>query len=300
MHPLVSAIHDIAKHDPGKAAIRWRCNDFPYAALGGQIQTRALAMQLKGIRAGELVAFDAIPGPETVAATSALWALGAAAFPFQSTHDGPLPAHAILERVTGFMHPEGDYIKAATTSGAPTGHPSPVASLWMHHRSSQPVDPMNEQQFIDILAGAEKRFTLSNRTSLGLSSIVHPESLLDLWAVLTAGGTVDLLNDYNSLSDQCLLQHLRETEADLLVVPPTLPRRLGQSPDAVFAQFRDVIVTEQLDVPSRTVLADAFPCAIFHQWDTSTGVDAMDDNCPADFVAGNHQYQQHEPKDPLA
>ncbi|MBT2533924.1 hypothetical protein J7E83_17695 [Arthrobacter sp. ISL-48] len=300
MHPLVSAIHDIANYDPGKAAIRWRCNDFPYAALDRLIHTRALAMQLKGIRAGELVAFDAVPGPETMVDAAALWALGAAALPFRSTPEEPLPAHAILKGVTGFMHPEGDYIKAATMSGAPSGHTSPAASLWLHQRAGRPATPMNEQQFIAILETAEKRFTLSTRTSLALTSVVHPESLLDSWAVLAAGGTVDLLNDYDNLHDHCLLQHLRETEADLLIVPSTLPQRLGDSSGALFAQFRDIIVTELLDELSRTVLADAFPCAIFHQWDTTTGVEAMNDNCPADFVAGSDHFYHHDPKDPHA
>jgi len=281
VHPLVSAIHDVARHDPGKAAIRWRCNDLPYAALDRLIHTRALAMQLKGIRAGDLVAFDSVPGPETMVTAAALWALGAAAFPFQSLPDGPLPAHAILQGVTGFMHPEGDYIKAATTSGAPSGRPSPVASLWLQQRTGRPASPLNEQQFTDILERSEKRFTLSTRTSLALTSLVQPESLLDLWAVLAAGGTVDLLNDYDTLQGHGLLQHLGESEADLLIVPATLPQRLGASSGSVFAQFRDIVVTEPLDVRDRTVLADAFPCAIFHQWDTTTGVESMNEDCPA-------------------
>lgn len=292
MHPLVSAIHDIARRDPGKAAIRWKCNDFPYAAADGLINTRALAMQLKGVRAGDLVAFDAAPGPETVVAAAALWALGAAAFPFQSTPEGPLLAHAILEGATGFMHPEGDYIKAATASG----HSLSASSLWLHDAAGAQATIVDQQQFVDVLEGAEKRFSLSSRTVLGLTSIVHPGSMLDLWAVLAAGGTADLLNDQETLPDNCVVQHLLETEADLLIAPATLPPRLRDSPGAVFPQFRDVIVLELLDRNSRTTLADAFPCAIFHQWDPSTSVEDMSDYCPADFVAGSDD----QSKDPHA
>jgi len=60
-----------------------------------------------------------------------------------------------------------------------------------------------------------------------------------------------------------------------------LPQRLGASSGSVFAQFRDIVVTEPLDVRDRTVLSDAFPCAIFHQWDTTNGVESMNEDCPA-------------------
>ena len=296
MHPLVSAVHEVAKRDPGKVALRWKCNDFPYAAVDRQINTRALAMQLKGVRAGDLVAFEATPGPETIVSMAALWALGAAGFPIQTAAEGPLPGQAILEGATGFIHPEGDYIKAAAAGNEP---PLP-ASLWLHHGSGARAIVVKEHHFSDVLEGAEKRFSLSSRTVLGLTNIGQPGSMIDLWAVLAAGGTVDLLNDHETLTPACLFQHLRETEADLLINPSALPQRLGDSSGAVFAQFRDVIVTEPLDNPSRTVLADAFPCAIFHQWDTSAGVDAMNDNCPADFVAGNDYNHHHDSKDPHA
>ncbi|MFK0003611.1 hypothetical protein [Paenarthrobacter sp. NPDC090522] len=292
MHLLVSAIHDGARHNPGKAALRWKCNDFPYAAVDGQINTRALAMQLKGVRAGELVAYEATPGPETVAIMAALWTLGASVFPIQSASEGPLPAHAISSGVTGFMHPEGDYVKSAASGREPPFPPS----LWLHDGVGARATVMGHHHFSDVLEGAEKRFSLSSRTVLGLTDITQPGSMLDLWAVLAAGGTVDLLNDHETLPRDCLLQHLGETEADLLIAHPSLPERLSESPCAVFAQFRDVIVIDTFDHQSRTTLANAFPCAIFHRWDPSTVVEDMSDHSPADFVDGtNHNF-----KDPHA
>gem|GEM_PF-4038648 len=290
MHPLVSAIHDTARHHPGSVALRWNCHDFPYAAVHRDINTRALAMQLKGVRAGELVAFGAVPGPETIVESAALWALGAAGFPLPSSAEGQLPAHAILEQATGFMHPDGDYLKAAAVS-EPTSSFS--SAEWLHEGSDAGTTAVNLQQFVDVLQGAEKRFSLSMRTVLGLTSVVHPGSMIDVWAVLAAGGTVDLVNHHESLTGDCLKQHLSETEADLLVVPSALPQRLNDFPGSVFAQFRDVITLEPFDSNSRTTLADAFPCAIFHYWDPATPVDEMSDYCPADFVAGNN----HKPKD---
>jgi hypothetical protein len=290
VHPLVSAIHDVAKQHPGKVALRWKCHDFPYAAVDRQINTRALAMQLKGVRAGELVAFAAVPGPDTLVESAALWALGAAGFPLPSSAEGQLPAHAVLEQATGFMHPDGDYLKAAAVSGPTSSFPSAV---WLHEGLGTGTTAMDLQQFMNVLEGAEKRFSLSTRTVLGLTSVVHPGSMIEMWAVLAAGGTVDLINHHESLPGDCLWQHLRETEADLLVVPSALPQRLSDVSGAVFAQFRDVVVLEPFDRNSRTYLADAFPCAIFHDWNPSTPFEDMSDNCPADFVAGNN----HKPKD---
>ncbi|SEJ61651.1 AMP-binding enzyme [Arthrobacter sp. yr096] len=290
MHPLVSAIHDVARHHPGKVALRWNCHDFPYAAVDRQINTRALAMQLKGVRAGELVAFAAAPGPDSLVESAALWALGAAGLPLHSGAEGTLPAHAILEQATGFMHPDGDYLKAAPGSGTAPSFPPAV---WLHEEPAAGPTAVDLQEFTAVLEGAEKRFSLSTRTVLGLSSMVHPGSMIDVWAVLAAGGTVDLINHHESLTGDCLGQHLRETEADLLVVPSALPRRLRDVPGAVFAQFRDVMVLEPFDRNSRTALADAFPCAIFHHWDPSTAFEDMSDYCPADFVAGTN----HQPKD---
>jgi hypothetical protein len=117
--------------------------------------------------------------------------------------------------------------------------------------------------------------------------------MIDAWAALAAGGTVDLINHHESLTDACLGQHLRETEADLLVVPSALPGRLNGIPGAVFPQFRDVITLEHFDHSCRATLADAFPCAIFHYWDPSSAFEEMSDCCPADFVTGIN----HKPKD---
>ncbi|MBP2412455.1 hypothetical protein JOF48_001254 [Arthrobacter stackebrandtii] len=292
MHPLVSAIHDLARHDPGKASLRWKCNDFPYAAVDRQINTLALAMQLKGVRAGEIVAFEASSGPDSVVSMAALWALGAAGFPIRSVAGGPLPAHAVLAGATGFLHPEGNYIKSA----AP-GHEPPVpASLWLHTGIGTRATVVDHHHFNEVLEGAEKKFSLSSRTVLGLTDIAQPGSMLDLWAVLAAGGTVDLLNDYETLPSDCLLQHLRETGADLLIAHPALPERLSDTPGAVFTQFRDVVVLEGFDLQSRTTLANAFPCSIFHLWDSSTDIEGMSDDSPSDFVDGTN----YKIKDPHA
>ncbi|MFJ4027309.1 hypothetical protein ACIPWF_08950 [Paenarthrobacter sp. NPDC089989] len=283
MHPLVSAIHETARNNPGKVALRWKCHDFPYAAVDRQINTRALAMQLKGVRAGDLVAFEAVPGPETIVESAALWTLGAGGFPLQPNTREPLPARTILGQATGFMHPDGDYLKAAGVSGQALPFSSAV---WLFGGTGPGRTTMDLREFSDVLESVGKRFNLSTRTVLGTTSLVQPGSMIDVWAVLAAGGTVDLIDHLESLSGNCLRQHLRETEADLLVVPSALPQRLGSLAGAVFAQFRDVVVVDSVGRVSRNALADAFPCAIFHHWNPSRGIEDMPDYSPADFVDG--------------
>lgn len=291
MHPVVSAIHDMARYNPGRVALRWKCLDFPYAAVQRQISTRALAMQLKGVRAGDIVAFAANRGPETIMESAALWVLGAGGLPLPHDSGEPMPAHSILGQATGFMHADGDYLKAV----GPAAQAGKSSGVWLFDGGfGAGTMAMGRQEFSDVLEGAAKRFSLATRTVLGTTRVDLPGSLLDVWSVLAAGGTVDLIDHFDSLSPECLRQHLRETEADLLVVPDTLPRRLSGVGRSVFAQFRDVVVVDSFDQHSRTVLADAFPCAIFHFWNPSTDLEQMSDCSPADFVGGN-DYQAKDP-----
>lgn len=281
MQLLVSAIHETARNNPGKVALRWKCHDFPYAAVHRQINARALAMQLKGVRSGELVAFHSVPGPETIVEAAALWALGAGGFPLQPATGGPLPTHAVLGQATGFMHRDGDYLKSAFSKEPTPPVPSPA---WLFDGAGPDPLPIGPTEFSEVLESAGKKFSLSTRTVLGSTGVDQPGAMIDIWAVLAAGGTVDLVDHFDSLSGDCLKQHLRETEADLLVVPTTLPERLGRIAGAVFAQFRDVVVLESFGRQSRMNLAEAFPCAIFHHWQAPTCIEDMPDYSPAEFV----------------
>lgn len=288
MHHLIAAIREHARQHPGKAALRWRCSDYPYAALEAMIDTRARALQLKGIRAGDVVAFHAAPCLDAVVDTAALWALGASAAPITTAASGTLAGNAIRSGAAGFMHPGGYYVRTVrpTSRPASSGKQTQIAALVL------PSDPtraaglatwLYEVKLQHLVLRAEKRFTLSARTVLGLSTSEQHHSLLDVWAPLAAGGTVDLLTDRGSMDGASLIQFFRETEADLVVADPAFYRRAAAA-GAAFPQFRDVIVTGHPGSRTRTAMADAFPGAIFRQMDILTGDGTMIDYCPAEFA----------------
>ncbi|WP_433546387.1 AMP-binding protein [Streptomyces sp. CA-294286] len=264
------------QEQPDSTALVFAGERVTYAGLDRL--TRRAATDLDGVDLGPVRALcvPAHKSPETVALLLAAWGLGintlvpspglgaAALATLTAQAHGPLSAvavpggGAVLTRQAadpalsdGFSAPDPrESLLTLTTSGS-TGVPKLV--------------PIRTEAFDRFGAWATEKFALDGETrSLSFSPLNFDLALLDVWAVLEAGGTV-VLADAGASGDAGYLRDLtRSNDVTLLQGVPLLHRLLATG-GARYPAVRTVVFTGE--AVSEQGLRDAFaacPSARFH------------------------------------
>lgn len=265
IHPIVAAIRRQARERFAKAAVRWRCNDYPYAALMSMIDARARVLQLKGVRAGDTVAVHAVRGVGGIVDIAALWSVGASAM-IRSGTQGPLPVDesVVRARVAGVLTSDGGYWPTGLVKQG--GQPGPASLIFASMGGPEaPVRSRTAGQLEDSMLQAQTVFGLSERTALGLAPPCDEASLLETWYVLANGGTVDLLSESEAICPRLLREHLRESNVDLVQADLGTAPGLQAPPEEcalTLPQVRDVILRGSKIGPNVfKLLSDTFPNA---------------------------------------
>lgn len=268
-HSILIGIRKHARSNYAKAAFRWRCNDYPYAALTSMIDARARALQLKGARAGDTIALPAVRGIDTVVDVAALWSLGSLPMMLRASSCSPVPIEAAVRaRVAGILSPDGDYIPTNIVSRLrPAGTP-PALILNPYGRPDGACLPAKSLvELADLTQLAQEAFSVSDRTVLALSDAVDGSSAFETWAVLANGGTVDMVDDSTAHNAARLLGHLNDSPADLVQLTPSVLQVLSAAGNShgVAGGVRDVILPDHAGGFMRSV-ARCFPFAKIHHF----------------------------------
>lgn len=273
---LLQAISRHVQEQPDSTALVFAGQRVTYADLD-QL-TRRAAEDLDGADFGSVRALcvPAHKSPETIALLLAAWrqgintlvpspGLGAAALStlIAQAH-GPLSAAAVpgggatLSREEadpalseGFSAPDPEESLLTLTTSGSTGVPKPV--------------PVRTEAFDRFGDWATDKFALDGNTgSLSFSPLNFDLALLDVWAVLQAGGTV-VLADAGASGNAGYLRELAQSNAVTLIQGVPLLHRLLAADDARYPAVRTVVFTGE--AVSEQGLKDAFaacPAARFH------------------------------------
>lgn len=267
-HPVLAGIRDQASEWPGRTAIRWLCNDYPYAALMSMIDARARDLQLKGVRAGNTVALQTQRGIDAVVDIGALWSIGSTVMVLASLGEPLLVDEVFLRaRVVGVLKPDGKY-RSTGLAGKSGAHQPGAPSLVFAGSGTSPFKcgrSLTREQLGYSVTNAELSFCLSGRTVLGIAAPGEESSILETWAVLASGGTVDLISDDEATNRTKLLRHIHESTVDLLHLSSSTIRLLGHHWDAAPAStgVRDVVLSA---TQQRTAtIAATFPACRVHR-----------------------------------
>lgn len=270
MQPIIAAIRHHSQSRAEAIAVRWRGKEHSYRQLAAMLLDRARILKQEGLRSGDAVALQAVRGLDSIVDTGALWVLGCVPVPFPADSQPGLVAD-IQNRVGGHwaLRPgcrpshgvpsqrhslaEGRSTLVLPTSGS-TGVPKLV--------------PLSAESVNTFACWAESTFGLSKRTVIGFAPLNFDLSLMEIWATMSAGGTVELISDEEAPNPAALRAHLRESTADLFQAVPFVFQTLATSdeePDLVLEKMQDVIVTgSTADAKTRALMATTFPNATFH------------------------------------
>mgnify|MGYP003574924742 CR=1 FL=1 len=270
MQPLIAAIRHHSKSRPEATAVRWRGKEHSYQQLAGMLLDRARILEQEGLRPGDVVALEAVRGLDSIVDTGALWLLGCVPVPFPRDSAPELVAD-IQDRAGGYwmlrpgcppspgLPPQrASLAKGNTTLVLPTSGSTGVPKLV----------PLSAESLSAFVCWADRTFGLSRRTVIGFAPLNFDLSLMEIWATLSAGGTVELISDDEALNPAALRSHLRKSTADFFQAVPFVFQTLATSNDEldlVLERMRDIVVTgSATDAKTRTLLATTFPNATFH------------------------------------
>lgn len=272
-HPVLGGIRKHVRANYTKAALRWRCNEYPYAALISMIDARARALQLKGVRAGETIALPAARGIETVVDVAALWSLTSAPMMIRASQSSPLLGEtAVRARVAGILGPDGEYVRTNLVSRLQPDGTAPALFLNPCGRpEGMSIHAITAAQMAELTQLAQKVFSVGDRTVLALSDAVD-ESFAFTLAVLANGGTVDMIDDSTARDAAMLVRHLNESAVDLVhLTPPALQMlSTARTTHAGAGGVRDLILPDGAGAGNGLV-ARYFPFAKIHHFPESRG-----------------------------
>jgi hypothetical protein len=273
-HPILHGIREHARANYAKAALRWRCNDYPYAALISMIEARARALQLKGVRAGDTIAVPAVRGIGTVVDVAALWSLGTAPLMLRASPCSPISVDAAVRaRVAGILGPDGEYVPTHLVTRQRPAGPAFALILNPHNRPySACLLTKTLPQLAELTQLAQEAFSVGDRTVLALSDPVDESFAFETWAVLANGGTVDMVDDCTARDAAVLVGHLNESAVDLVQLTPSTLQMLSVAwtDHAVAGGVRDVLLPDDAGAGSDLV-ARYFPSARMHHLRESPG-----------------------------
>ncbi len=270
MQPLIAAIRHHSENRAEATAVRWRENDHSYRQLAAMLLRRTRTLEQEGLRPGDVVALEAVRGLGSIVDTGALWNLGCVPVPFPRDSAPELVAD-IQDRSGGqwILRP-GSPPSRCLPSRRPSSADGKTALVLPTSGSTgvPKLVPLSAESINDFFCWAEDTFGLSRRTVIGFAPLNFDLSLMEIWATLFAGGTVELISDEQALNPSALRAHLRRSAADFFQAVPFVFQNLAtgeDEPDLFLKKMRDVIVTgSAADAKTRTFLAITFPNATFH------------------------------------
>lgn len=270
MHPVITRIRDHAGQKALKPAIRFRGRNYPYAVIDSMIRDRADALRDRGVRTGDVVALEAVRGLNALIDLGALWSFECIVMPYPSGSEAQLIRNMVQRAHAQWILPPGGVPRpgVAVTEHSPAKE-QPTLILPTSGSTGEPkLVPLTTIAIEAFTAWAEQTFSLSQRTVLGFAPINFDLSLLEIWATLSTGGTVDLISDEEALNPRALRDHLRSSTADLIQAVPFVFQTLGTAEgeqELVMPGFRDVIVTgSKANSGTRRLMVSSFPNADFH------------------------------------
>jgi acyl-coenzyme A synthetase/AMP-(fatty) acid ligase len=270
MHFTMGGLRRQAREHAEKSSIRWRRRDYPYALIESMIDDRARVIGLKGVSSEGTVAVEAIRGLDAVIDMGALWTLGCTVMPFPAGSEDRLIKNMVRQaQAKWILRPGGDPHSAGTPSGFAATEERPTLILPTSGSTGEPkLVPLTTRAVEAFTKWAEGMFTLSRRTVLGFAPINFDLSILEIWATLATGGTVDLVSDEEALNPRELRRHLSSSRVDLIQAVPfvfqTLKSPKGEM-EVSIPGVRDVIVTgSKASHDTRRLMVSSFPNAVFH------------------------------------
>jgi hypothetical protein len=235
------------------------------------IDARARVLQLKGVRAGNIVAVHAVRGINAVVDVAALWSIGTTVLVKTTAQDPLLVDESVIRaRAVGVMASDGGYRPTGIVN--PAGQPREgSASLIFSGREKAvgvSIRSRTAGYLKDSMLQAQTVFGLSERTVLGSAPPGDEGSLLETWYVLANGGTVDLISESAANCPRLWREHLRESKFDFIRADVETTYRLQSPPEEpalMLPQVRDVILSGAEKRPGAiTLISDTFPNANLH------------------------------------
>ncbi len=270
VHPVISGIRNHARHEPQKAALRCRDGEYTYPALVAMVDARARVLQMQGVRTADVIVLVARRGIAAVVDVLALWALGATAVPVEASSQ-PNVLHEVekLSTARGTLLPGKELRETARASGD-----TPTASLIFHHAGDDghTLQRVTVQSLERTILQEGIVHNLASRTVLGFSAIYDPGSVLETWAVLGSGGTVELVTDEDAGTDEVFVASLCFSPVDLVHATTSLlsALRVPAFKAGLLDRVRSVLVDEGARCCKQALRA-LFPLACLSDLRTTRG-----------------------------
>lgn len=264
MAHVANAIRSWALDAPKATALRGADWSTSYGDLAMLIDEAALQLVLDGVSPGDVVHVPAHKTPITVAAIAATDRIGAAAL-VTSTDLGHDVTDRIVQvagvRLSATPNPEDPSTPRLKRIASPAFASKPAAPPFDTHlilctsgtTGDPKLVPLTRTATAAFMTWAVDTFAINHETVVAsVAPLNFDISLLDLWATLVAGGTVQMVDATEVAQPAALCRHL-DSGVEVLQAVPTTLRLLTKSAGA-FPKLRHVIST-----------GDAFPDDIIEE-----------------------------------
>lgn len=273
MNQLITRITTIDGAQASKTAVIWDGKKYSYEAFAEMIDRRADLLRRAGIAALEVVVVEGRRALDSLVDLAALWKLGCAVLPY--------PAGSGVQLVNSMVRSAGaSWLMEPGHDPRPVGNSefadwSPIITdatmliLPTSGSTGRPkLVPLSERAIGAFIQWAGDTFALSHRTVLAFAPINFDLSLLEIWATLATGGTVDVVSDEEAHNPRVLREHLNHSNVDLIQAVPYIFQTLegpADEPALILPGVKDVIVTgAKASRETRRWMVRAFPTASFH------------------------------------
>lgn len=226
------------------------------------MDARARVLQMQGARSDDVVILMMSRGKEAVIDMLALWALGARIVPVRP--DRTLPELQELQSLTNAK----TYLRAGKTIECLERHRGGAATVptLTFHSETPGFLPLHPFQMHSLqVSGEGTRQDLFNHTALGFTPVHEPASVPELWAVLSHGGTVELVTDDDAKTGSGLVHSLCYSPVDLVHATVSLLcslRTIAPS-QLILSRVRKVLVATSARNQKQR-LHELFPLARLH------------------------------------
>jgi amino acid adenylation domain-containing protein len=242
---------------PDAVALTWGDERVSYGELAERVAGYAAGLGAAGIGGGDLVAVCLDRSPDLVACLLGVMAAGAAYLPLDPAH--PAARHRLIIEDAGVaavihegsperFRPVADVVldparlaagraSGGASGGGPGGGPGPASPedrAYVMFTSGSTGRPKGvevaHRSVVNLLWDMRQRLRLcSDDVVAAVTTVAFDISVLELFGVLAAGGTADLIPEAMIARPAALINRIRDTGVTVLQATPTMWRLLLES-----------------------------------------------------------------------
>jgi amino acid adenylation domain-containing protein len=232
-HPISLRVHDMAREDGGKIAIRSAGGTLSYADLDARAAALAGALVAQGVAAGDTVAVCLPRSADQIVALLAAWYAGAAYLPLDAAWpDARLASFVERAGCTAVIAPQGSAIGTIAPDAAAASTTVAAGDLaYVIFTSGSTGEPKAVEVGHDNLAALVDwhltAFAVGADTRTAhLAGLGFDAAAWEVWPTLAAGGTLCLADDAVRLDPGALRDWLLHEQVEVAFAPTALAEPL--------------------------------------------------------------------------